>query len=105
MATSTSLHFPSCCAAASDFSSARKSRKLGATLIWAIAATGLPARRSVMTLLGQGEGRAKTVFHGCGEGRIVRRPIRLGGKGKLEEAWLPGPGNEREVQMDGIRGE
>jgi hypothetical protein len=43
-------------------------------LIWAIAAAGLPARNSAMTLSGQGEGRAKRGFHGCGEGRIVRRP-------------------------------
>jgi len=53
MAASTSRHFPDSCAAASAFSRARSSRMLGATLIWAIAAVGLPARSSAMILTGQ----------------------------------------------------
>src|SRR6516225_4239027 len=53
MAASTSRHFPESCAAASSFSRARSSRRLGATLIWAIAAIGLPARSSAMILTGQ----------------------------------------------------
>src|SRR4051812_9954765 len=91
MATSTSRHLAVSRAAASAFSSARNSRTLGATLICAIAAAGLPARNSAMTLSGQGEGRANAVFHRFRGGRIVRRRDASPGQAHTQQLLSPQP--------------
>lgn len=76
IAASTSRHLPDSCAAPIAFSSARRSRTLGATLIWAMAPAGLPARSSAITLSDQAGREGMRTFVGTRRALSPPAPAR-----------------------------